>query len=158
MRQRAVEVVSAADGPAGLHARELLYRERREPPQRLAIHVHQRAHQHLGQLFARHRRARAGRGLAVLREATVGAVVAEQRIVVVDAVAVQREIDVEDHVERALVTVVLHERGREHGAEHLAVGDVDVLERTHRVEVLGHRHREPRGTQLVHEALEDVEQ
>ena len=78
--------------------------------------------------------------------------------VALHAVAEQREVHLEDGLERLLVALVLHQRRAEDGLEHVAVVDVDVLQRAHGVEVLGHRDREPRGAQLVDEALEDVEQ
>ena len=56
-----------------------------------------------------------------------------------------------------VVAVVLHQRRAERGLERVAVVERHVLDRAHRVEVLGHRHRQPRGAQLVHEALEHVE-
>ena len=68
--QRAVEVVGAADGPARLHARELLHRRRREPAQlRRGPCVMQRVEEHLGELLAatsacRRRRPAPGRPAA----------------------------------------------------------------------------------------------
>ncbi len=49
--QRAVEVVGAADGPSGLHAREAVHGHTGELAQLLAVHVHQRLEEHLRQLL-----------------------------------------------------------------------------------------------------------
>ena len=79
-------------------------------------------------------------------------------LVAVNPEAEQREVHVEDGLERALVTLVLHQRRAQHGTEHRPVVDRDVLERAHGVEVLRHRDGQPGGPQLVHEPLEHVEQ
>ena len=122
----------------------------------------QRVEQHLGELLVATSAHRAGRRCpAAWRVARASASSPARRrrlAVAVDAAAEQREVDVEDGVERALVPVVLHQRRAEHRLEHLAVVERDVLDRAHRVEVLGHRHRQPGGAQLVDEPLEDVEQ
>jgi hypothetical protein len=163
LAQRAVEVVRAADRASRLHPRVLLHRERGEAPQLVVVHVHERVHEHRRDLLAGEPLtatfASALAGLAVgalLALAVLGAPVAGAVALGADALAEQREVDVEHGVERAAVAVVLHERGGERLLEQRAVVELDVLDRPHRVEVLGHRHREPRRTQLVHEPLEHI--
>ncbi len=162
LTQGAVQVVRATHRPARLHARVLLHRLRREATQLVDVHALQRGDQHGGQLLAAERLSPA---LPASTHLTVGgltvllAVEPCQRVGVgIDAVAEQREVDVEHGVERGPVPVVLHQRGRERGLELLTVVEIEVLDRAHGVEVLGHRHRQARGTQLMHEALEQVEQ
>ncbi len=70
----------------------------------------------------------------------------------------QREVHVEDGLERLPVMMVLHQRRAERGLERRTVAEVEMLDRAHRVEVLGHRHGQPRRAQLVHEPLQHVEQ
>ena len=116
----------------------------------------ERAEQHLGQLFA----AEVAAGAAALHvaghaaEQLLGQV---ELVLQVGARAEQREVDVEHGVERGAVALVLHQRRAEHRAQDLALADVDVLDRPHGVEVLGHRHRQPRRPQLVDEPLEHVQ-
>ena len=159
--QRAVEVVGAADGTTRLHPRVLLHREGGEAAQLVAVHVHQRGEEHRRQLLARD----AGTGAVAAALALAGHVDlvaaplgALAVVLARDAVAEQREVDVEDGVERLLVALVLDEGGAQDALEQLAIVDVDELDGAHRVEVLGHRHRQPGRAQLVDEPLEDVEQ
>ena len=153
--QRSIEVVGAADGPAGLHAREAVHGHTGELAHLLPVHVHERLEEHLRQLLGRdvaHRAAALGahglHGLEVGRTTVVA---------LADPRRVEREIDVEDGLEGAPVVVVLHQGRSERGLERAALGDVDVLDGAHGVEVLGHRHREPGRPQLVDEPLEHVE-
>ena len=69
----------------------------------------------------------------------------------------RREVDLEDRLERPPVRVALHQRGRQCVLERLAVLDGDVADGLHGVQVLGQRHRQPRGPQLLDEAVEEVE-
>ena len=157
--QRPVQVVGPADGPARLHAREARDGHRRDLAELVLVHVHERGHQHLGELFVAH--ALAGAATALLAGNPAGFVrvagLAARLTVTVDAAGVEREVDVEDGVERAAVPEALHQRRREHLAERVPFGQRDLLDAAHRVEVLGHRDREPRRPQLVDEALQDVE-
>jgi hypothetical protein len=52
---------------------------------------------------------------------------------------------------------MLHQCRTERSLERLPIVERHVLDRAHRVEVLGHRHRQAREPELVHEALEHVE-
>ncbi len=155
--QRAVEVVGAADRPARLHARETSDRGAREQPELFGVHVHQRVEEHLRELLVRHRahRARGFHRLAELVE--VGAAFAAFAAVFVDARAEHREVDLEDGLEHLVVAGVLHERRAERSLERISVFERHVLDRAHRVEVLGHRNGQTRGAKLVHEALQHVE-
>ena len=94
---------------------------------------------------------------AQLLEVGLRVAAALRPVAAVDAGAEDREVDLEHGVEHPVVPVVLHERGAERGLERLAVFERHELDRAHRVEVLGHRHREPGEPELVHEALQDVE-
>ena len=160
--QRAVQVVGAADRTPRLHPREARHRHRRQLAELLAVHVHQGGEEHLGELLVAHALAGTaaplltGYATRLVARLAVGTL-AVAAVLVADASRVQREVDVEDGVERAPVAEVLHQRGREHLAERLALLQRDVLDRAHGVEVLGHRHRQPRRPQLVHEPLEHVE-
>ena len=152
--QRPVQVVGAPDGASRFHARELGDRGGGEAAQLVAVHVHQRVEEHLRELLAGELASAspAAAGFADHLGPLVGV-----GVVGVDTGAVQREVDVEDGLERGPVPVMLDEGGTERGSEQVPVGDVDVLDGAHGVEVLGHRHREAGAAQLVDEALEDVE-
>ena len=104
--QRPVQVVRAADRPARLHAREARDRGRREHPQLLAVHVHQRVEEHLRELLVRelaHRAAGLHRGASCSKSAAVAAAFA-RLAALVDAGAEHREVHLE------------------HGLEHLVRG------------------------------------
>jgi hypothetical protein len=152
--QRPVQVVGATDGASRFHPRELGDRGRGQAAQLVAVQVHQRVEEHLGELLPGDfpSASPTAAGLADHLGPLVGV-----GVVGVDPGAVQREVDVEDGVERGAVLVVLDERRAERGFEQVSFGDVDVLDGAHGVEVLGHRHREPGAAELVDEALEDVE-
>ena len=155
--QRPVQVVRTADRSARLHPREARDRSPRQHPHLLAVHVHQRVEEHLRELLVRHlaHRAAGFHGLAQLLEiGALGAFLATPRP---RPRAEHREVDLEHGLEHLGVAVVLHQRRLERGAERVAVLERDVLDRAHRVEVLGHRHRQAGDAQLVYEALEDVE-
>ena len=137
LTQRAVEVVRPADGAARLHARELGDGHRGEPAELVAVHPHEGVDEHLRELLARDLPT-APTGARLPHQPLEVPEVAEVRVVV-DPGAVQREIDVEDGLERLPVVVVLDERRAERSLEHVALGDVDVLDGAHRVEVLRHR-------------------
>src|SRR5581483_2610548 len=76
---------------------------------------------------------------------------------VVGVVGLEGEVDVEEDVEGLLVVGVLDQRRPQRRLEGRTVLEVDVLQRPHGVEVLGHRHRQPRRPQLVDEARQQVE-
>jgi hypothetical protein len=154
LTERPVEVVGATDGTPRLHPRERADRGGREPPQLVAVHRLERLKQHRRELFARQLAAGPAAGRVVV-ECLPHLVVAVP--LALHAGRVQGEVDVEHRLERAPVMVVLHERRSERRLEHVALGDVDVLDRTHRVEVLRHGDRQAGGPQLVDESLEDVE-
>ena len=158
--QRAVEVVRAADRPARLHAREA--RDRGAPRACAAarVHAHQRVEEHLRELFVghlAHRAAAVHRGAELLEVGLRVGADLRPFAVLVDAGAEDREVHLEHRVEHLVVPVVLHERRAERGLERVAVVERHVLDRAHRVEVLGHRHRQAREPELVHEALQHVE-
>jgi hypothetical protein len=71
--------------------------------------------------------------------------------------AAQAEVDLEDGLERPPVSVVLHQRRPERVLEGVPIVDGDVLNRLHRVEVLGEAHRQPGVAQLDDEAVEQIE-
>ena len=155
--ERAIQVVRAPDRTAGLHARVLRDRHRREVPQRVPVHAQQCLEEHLRELFTRELAAstRAARVLARGFEQAFRPV--GQLVFAVDPGRVQGEVDVEDGFERLPVVMVLDQRGAERGLEGVAVLKVDVLDRAHGVEVLGHRDRQARVAELVDEPLQHVE-
>ena len=151
--QRAVEVVGAADGAPRLHAGERGHGHRREPAQLVAVHRHQRVEQHRGQLLARHRGPRRRPPVALARPSSPPRAVVDA-VLTVDAGRVQREVHVEDGLERVQWWWCFTSVAPSAALNSVALGDVDVLDGAHRVEVLGHRHGKPRGPQLVHEPLQ----
>ncbi len=157
--QRPVEVVRTTHRAAGFHARVPRDCRTREQSQLLAVHVHQRIEEHLRELFVRHLTHRAGgfHRLAQLLEVGFGAFAFGPGLRALDARAEHREVHLEHRVEHLGVPVVLHERRAERSLERVTVLERHVLDRAHRVEVLGHRHGQARDAQLVHEALQHVE-
>ena len=157
--QRAVEVVRAADRTAGFHPREPRHRRAREQAHLVLVHAHQRVEEHLRELLVRHLAHRAAliHGGAQLVEVGLRLGVEVGFAVGVHAGREHREEHLEHRVEHAVVARVLHERGAERGLERRPVVERHVLDRAHRVEVLGHRHGQARGAQLVHETLQHVE-
>jgi hypothetical protein len=138
LAQRTIEVVRTADWPPRLHPRERGDRHGRQAPELVAVHRHQGFQQHRGELFARH--LATGAATHCLRGKLLPQLLVE-RVFAFHARRVQREVHVEDGFERLPVVMVLHERRSERGFEDVALGDVDVLDGMHGVEVLGHRHR-----------------
>ena len=158
--QRAVQVVRTADRTARLHACEPRDRGRRDHLHLGPVHAHQRVEQQLRELLVRqlaHRAAGIHRTAQLVEAGLVLALAALAVLARLHAGREHREVDLEHRVEHAVVARVLHERRAEAGLERIAVGERHVLDRAHRVEVLGHRHGQPRRAQLVHEALEHVE-
>ena len=157
--QRAVQVVGAADRPAGLHAGESRNCLTRDRAHHRFVRVQQRAIEHLRELFGAHGlKATAPVALAhhlfeQLGDLFVGVVGIRDLVMR----AAQREVHLEDGLERAPVRVVLHQRRRQRVLERLAVVERDVLHRLHGVEVLGERHRQAGVAQLLDEPGEQVE-
>ena len=159
LTQRAVEVVRAADRSARLHAREARDRRRREHAHFVLVHAHERVEEHLRELLVgdlAHRAALIHRG-AQLVEVCLRVGVELGLAFGVHAGREHREVDLEHRLEHAVVARVLHERRAERGLERGAILERHVLDRAHRVEVLGHAHGQARGAQLVHEPLQHVE-
>jgi hypothetical protein len=160
--QRPIQVIGTADRSTRFHPREALNRLLRERPHRALITVHQRLHEHLGDLFGcerLHAALASALALHLLLHLAPELVEIGFFIAVGDLVlgSAEAEVDLEDRLEAAPVGVVLDQRRPECVLERLAVLDRDVLNRLHRVEVLGERHREAGVAQFDDEATEQIE-
>ena len=164
--QRAIEVVGAADRPAGFHACIAVHclagHDRRET----LVPDQERAVQEGGELLGAHRvactssghpratgtvAASAGGRLAQLAVGTLFALFARlgQRAV--------GEVDLEGRLERPPVVRALDQRGGQRVLEGRSVLQGDVVDGLGRVEVLGERDGQSCVTQLGDEAREEVQ-
>ena len=159
--QRPVQVVGAADRAARLHPGEALHRLAGHRPHHRLVTAEQRLHQQLGDLLGGEGVEPTASGAAAVASTGLVLHVAPQ-LVELGPVGVeqavlrtaQAEVHLEYRLERPPVAVVLDERGAEGVLERLPVVDGDVLDRLHRVEVLGEADRQAGVAQLDDEPVE----
>ena len=164
--QRPVQVVGATDRATGFHPRIATHRLTGHRAHHGLVALLQGVVEHLGQLFRGHPSPGTTLTLvarSVTRRLRIFLVVfVERRVEHVPGnfvlFAPEREVHIEDDLEGLPVGMVFHQRGRKCVLERRAILERDVLDRLHRIEILGEAHWESCVSKLDDEPAQQIEQ
>ena len=159
--QRPVQVIRTSDGTAWLHPGVSLHRLAGDPTHHLLIAAHQRLVKHLCEFFRTEILAPTplliATSLLIALFVLVDLRQLDRFVANAVLVATEREVHLEDGLEGLPVIVVLHQGRSERVLERLSIFERDVLDRLHRVEILGEADRKTGRAELDDEPVEQVE-